>query len=84
MIRYIILIVVAGIVGATLARSKGRNQILWFALCAILPILVIAILFLPAAELRGLTKKCKYCGEIIKEEAMVCKHCGKEVRNINI
>jgi hypothetical protein len=76
MIRYIILIAVAGIVGALLARPKGRSPMLWFLLCAIVPILVIAILLLPSVVAKGYTKKCPYCTEIIKEHATVCKYCG--------
>lgn len=76
MIRYIILIVVAGIVGAMLARTKGRSRLLWFILCAILPLLVIAILLLPPVVAKGVTKKCHHCAEIIKEDAVFCKYCG--------
>lgn len=76
MIRYIIFIVVAGIVGGILARPKGRSPILWFILCALVPLLVIAIAMLPSVIAEGFTKKCPYCAEIIKEEAKVCKYCG--------
>lgn len=76
MIRYLILIAVAGMVGAILARAKGRSQILWFILCAIVPLLVIAIALLPAVVSKGYTKKCPHCTEIIKEDASVCKYCG--------
>jgi hypothetical protein len=27
---------------------------------------------------KGYTKKCPYCAEIIKEDAIVCKHCDRE------
>ncbi len=76
MIRYIILIVVAGIVGAILARHKGRSPILWFMLCTIVPLLIIAIFLLPSVVAKGFTKKCPHCAEIIKENATVCKYCG--------
>ena len=76
MIRYVLLIVVAGIVGAAFAKQKGRSQILWFFLCATVPLLVIAILFLPSVVAKGITKKCSYCAEVIKEIATVCKYCG--------
>lgn len=79
MIRYIILAVVAGIVGAILARPKGRSPILWFILCAMVPLLVIAIALLPSVVAKGFTKKCPHCAEIIKEDATRCKYCGVNI-----
>ncbi len=79
MIRYIILITVVGIVGAILAKPKGRSPILWFLLCAIVPLLVIAIALLPSIIAKGFTKKCPHCAEIIKEDATICKYCGMGV-----
>lgn len=76
MIRYIVLVVVAGIVGAVLAQSKGRNPIIWFILCALVPLLVIAVALLPSVVAKGFTKKCPHCAEVVKEDATLCKHCG--------
>jgi len=78
LIRYFILLVVAGIVGGIIAMRKGRNPLLWFIICALIPLLVAVILVLPPVVSRGYTKKCPFCAEIIKEDATFCKHCGRE------
>jgi len=76
--RYIILLIIAGIVGSIIAIRKGRSLILWFILCAIVPLLIAVIIVLPPLVSKGYTKKCPYCAEIIKEDAKICKHCGNE------
>ena len=78
MIRYFIFLIIAGTVGGLVARRNGRNPIVWFVLCALFPLLIAVIAALPARVSAGYTKKCRYCTEIIKENAIVCKHCGRE------
>jgi hypothetical protein len=76
--RYVILLIIAGIVGSIIASRKGRSPVWWFILCALFPLLIIVIALLPPMVSKGYTKKCLYCAEIIKEDANFCKHCGKE------
>ena len=78
MFRYVLLVIIAGIVGGIIARRKGFNPIWWFILCALFPLLIIVIALLPPLAAKGYTKRCPYCAEIIKEDANFCKHCGRE------
>ncbi len=35
-----------------------------------------------AVEIKPETKFCKYCGEVIPGDAVVCTHCGRQVENL--
>lgn len=68
----------SGFAGAIIAARKGRNPLVWFLLCAIAPLVIAVIILLPPLPNAGYTRKCPFCSEIIKEDAKLCKHCGRE------
>jgi hypothetical protein len=80
---YLIIWICLGIVGAMIADSKGNNGCGGFILGVLLgPIGLLITYFSSDNEInkqqkRGNTKKCPYCAEFVKNEAVVCKHCGR-------
>jgi len=74
------------------ANSKGRSSILYFFISMMLsPILgfIIALVAEPNTDRleqraidAGKRRKCPYCAELVKNEARICKHCGKEIAKI--
>src|SRR3972149_4629275 len=78
--------VICAIVAAIVAGKKNRNGAGWFFAALLLtPLMLLIILALPAEPgtevqlaVRGL-RKCPFCAEEVKAEAVVCKHCGKDL-----
>jgi hypothetical protein len=74
---------VPAIMGALLAKSKGRSVFGWFILSGLFWLPIIILLFLPPArEVEGKYRECPKCKEIIKWQASFCKHCQNNIGNI--
>jgi hypothetical protein len=67
--------IIAGMIGA----SKGRGGCTWFVLGFLLGPFGLLVALLPATANPGVTRKCPFCGEIVKHEASICRFCHKDL-----
>jgi hypothetical protein len=84
LLLWFVLAIVVGII----AGSRGRDGFGWFVLAVIISPLIAGILVLALpnpeiarreAEERCNSRKCPFCAELVKKEAVICKHCGNKL-----
>lgn len=81
--------VVVGTIPALIAKNKGKNFVAWWVYGTLLFIAALPHSLIMKSDTASIEKekiesggkKCPFCAEIIKKEAVVCKHCGSKLND---
>src|SRR5947209_17222088 len=68
-----------GLAGGFVGRMKGSSFLIWFLICALVPVLGLLTAVCYRWEDRELRRQCPRCGRVVKLYDAKCMACGTEL-----